>query len=523
MSKFGDNFQPGLILAFCFLLQWALLMTILTPVWDAAFYYAYVRSTVFDGDLDLENDLLLSYSPAGGQFEDKQAHRILTDTGRVFSPYAIGSAILMLPVVTVLRLALLPFGNFANGFEWPFLAGVATFSALLGFLAFWFTFRMAAAITGRKTALVAVVTLMFATPLIYYQFREPLYSHTAAAFTIAVLVYVWWRQLNAQASSLPGPAGSLILGGLLGLSVLVRWQQAIYAVLPLATVWFYIRQLPAGQRRKGLRPAIMYLLLLGVAGGLVVSLQLAQWHLFNGAWLLVPQGEGFMEWRAPYLQEVLFSPFRGLLFWMPVYFPAVVGLVLLARKKPRSCWPLVIVLFLTLYINSSTQDWFGGGGYGPRKFTGELIILGLGYAGFLAMLWPRIRWWVGVVLGLLLTWHQWIMLRYGLVERFGGRVLSTYPFRAESSRVVDFLRQFSTHLTDLFLRPIDFLVLPGSPIDYLVRQGYVPWPHIVGLVVIVLLLLGGWLIVRRSHSPWPWLVAGFVLIIVGNVWLILWA
>jgi hypothetical protein len=524
MSRFRRDVRPVIILAAFFLIQWALLMIILTPVWDAAMYYAYARSTVFDGDLMLENDLLLSYPTAGEPFVSKQAHTRLTATGRVFSPYPIGSAILMLPVLAIMRLILVPLGGFTIGYEWPYLAVASAFSTLLGFLAFVITYRLAAASTDRKGALLAVVTLMFTTPLLYYQFREPLYSHTAAAFVTALLVFVWWRQVQASESAkLPGTAGALFLGGLLGLTVLVRWQQAIYAVLPLAAVWFYFRRLPVGNRRPGIRPALIYLLWVGVAGALVVSLQLAQWRLFNGEWLLVPQGEGFMEWQAPYLGEVLFSPFRGLLFWMPIFFPALLGLFLLARKRPELCGPLIIVLFMSLYINSSTQDWFGGGGYGPRKFTGEIIILGLGYAGFLAALHSRIRWWVGGILGLLLAWHQWILLRYGLVESMGGRVLSTYPFQAESGTIADFLRQFSTHLPDLFQRPGDFLVLPGAPIDLLVRQGVLPTRHAAGLLLMVILLLGFWWVGRRFRIARFWLAIGLVVIVLGNVWLLLWA
>ena len=50
------------ILLLLFLVQVALCLSPGAPAWDGAFYYAYTRSAVLDGDLRLGNDLRVSYA-----------------------------------------------------------------------------------------------------------------------------------------------------------------------------------------------------------------------------------------------------------------------------------------------------------------------------------------------------------------------------------------------------------------------------------------------------------------------------
>ena len=166
------------------------------------------------------------------------------------------------------------------------------------------------------------------------------------------------------------------------------------------------------------------------------SIQLVLWKVYFNSWLTIPQGDFYVDYR-PLAAAHPLSPFRGLLPWMPVALPALIGLLLLARKNPYLVVPLFVVLLLALYVNASTRDWFGGGGYGPRRFTSELPIWALGYTALLAALAPRLRVWVGGLLAALLIVHQWILLAFGIPEELGGRVTSmapTYTWRRRHGR-----------------------------------------------------------------------------------------
>jgi hypothetical protein len=344
---------------------------------------------------------------------------------------------------------------------------------------------------------VAAVTLLFSTPLVYYLYREPLYSHGASAFVTGLCVYAWWRWRERMTA---GPA--LLIGGLIGLAGLVRWQHVVYLALPIGSaVEWWLNQ----RKRKELFLTdgkdhgrknwefIRYLVLVGVAAGVVFLIQLAQWRLFYGTWLTVPQGGAYVDWRAPFWRPVLFSTYRGLLTWMPVVMPAVGGLAWLARRKPGLAIPMLLVLLLETYVNSSTRDWFGGGGFGPRRYTSELTILVVGYAAFLQALPRPGRGVVALLLGLGLGLHQWLLLRYGLVERIGGRNLSMYPtYEWVEGSLAEFGGALAAHLPDL-RAPLDVFVLPGSPLDVVLRLGQWPAVHLAALLVGVGFVAGCWL------------------------------
>ncbi|MDX1687514.1 MAG: hypothetical protein R3248_05985 [Candidatus Promineifilaceae bacterium] len=513
---------PLVLLAAVFLLQWAAFMHVGGPSWDAAFYYSFGRSLAFDQDLKLENDLLLSYETASPDFVAKAMHADKTSTGRVATPFALGSGLLWLPLLAVVRLfAWLVGAAGGTGYEWYFAGTVASFSALSGLVAYGLAYRIARRETGRVVAALATVTVAFATPLLYYQFREPLYAHVSSALTITLCVYVWQRTYDR----LPPVREGVLFGVLLGLAALVRWQNVIYALLPLSSViWVWVRR-PAEERRKEWMRPVAYLA--GVAGSslIVFSIQLVFWRLVFGVWATIPQGETFMVWTDPFVRELLLSPFRGLLPWMPVFAPAVLGLLLQMRRRPRVVLPLLLILLLSTYVNASSRDWFAGGGYGPRRLTGELAIFVLGYAWLLQALPTAVRTAGGIVVGLLLALHQLLLLRFGLVERLGGSVVSMAPrFEWRETDLLTFGRQLLGHIPDVVRRPVDFFVLPGSPLSVWLQEGVFPLQHVLALAGAGLFLgLFLWLASRaprkgkRIVAP----AAALAAVLLLDIWLLL--
>jgi hypothetical protein len=498
--------KPESLFLLVLIFQWAFLFTIHTPAWDAAFYYAYSRSLVFDLDLDIENDLILSYLTTAPDFAARRLDQERTVTGRIVLPFAIGSSLLWVPWLFILRITaglthfFLGYPATLTGYEWVFLGGVATLSMFMGWLAFWIAFRLARQEFGQSAAFTATLTLMFTTPLLFYQFRDPFYSHTASAFISTLCVYVWWRGHD----KLPSLSAAVLLGVLIGLAALVRWQHLLYMVLPLAAVAGWWLSLPHRERHKqGLRP-ILYLSIVALATLALFSIQLVLWRIFYGSWITVPQGSAFMEWTAPYLRPTLMSTYKGLFTWMPVALPAVVGLILLAWRRPRLAIPLLIVLLLEIYVNSSTRDWFGGGGFGPRRFTGQLALFTIGYACLLHAFFQRGRTLIiaATPIALLLGLHQWILLRYGLVERLGGHNLSMAPdYRWSDLSWLAFINQLSGYAPAAISQPADFFILPGSPLHQLFGSGVLPLPHLLTLAMTGMFLL---LVLRL---PW-WLRSG---------------
>ncbi|HUS93738.1 MAG TPA: hypothetical protein VMZ24_01020 [Patescibacteria group bacterium] len=525
--------KPQIVIVAAFLLLWALLSKESYPTWDAAYYYAYTRSVAFDGDLKIDNDLRLSYPTATADFVNKGYDRVKTETGRVESPYAIGSSLIWLPGLVFLRGAV-AVGQSVNvlagqlsGYEWYFAPTISAFSALLGLLAFWLGYRVASPETSKFSALASVLTLLFATPLIYYQFFEPLYSHATSAFVNGLVVYIWWRSYRQN----PSYMQAILLGGAIGLAGLVRWQNVTYIFLPLVTtIWWWL-DMPASDRRLEWKRAIVSFTLLGLTILVVLSLQFSHWRLLYGSSITVPQGDSFMNLSAHFWIQVLFSPLRGLLSWMPVTFLAVLGLLLMAKKRTRLVFPLLILLLATLYVNSSSQDCFGGGGYGPRRFSSELVVFILGYSGLIEAIQGRVRKPIVAILGLGLVFHQWILLRFGLEERIGGRVMSMYPeYRWSEVSYEEFLKSIARHFSDIIASPRDFFVQPLSPLGELL-DGRWPGSQFFTLLAAAVILLLIWLLFEfirtRDYATQTYYYLGAIVVVafilIANIWILNWA
>lgn len=518
-----------LIMGF-FLAQWFLLFRFAGPTWDEAFYYVYARSVIFDQDLSLQNDFILSYETASADFIAKSFHADLTEEGRAANPFAIGSAILWLPWMAIIRLGLeagQALGFFSGewlGFEWPFHGGMTILSGLSGLLAFMVAYRIARAETERSSALLATLTLMVATPLLYYQFREPMYSHAMSAFVTTVVVYIWHRQYQSPTD----PLQAVVLGASVGLAGLVRWQNVMYLVLPVASIALWWLALPKDEKRGAWKKALLQVVLVGGTAVFVFSLQMSVWRVLYGSWITIPQGDAFMDWRAPFVKQVLFSTFHGLLSWMPVFFLAVAGLIAMGKKKAALVLPMLALLALEIYVNGSTRDWFGAGGFGGRRFTSESAILLVGYAGFLQLWQRKIRFGVGIVIGATLAVYNWTLLRYGLPQKIGGHVVSMYPgFEWVEENYATFLTTMFDRALNLFRRPLEFLLIPNTPLSLIVQEHSLPVKQLVMLVTtavfIILLWIGGRTIRRwqkkmnLSDYVLPVIVA--LIVVLANIWI----
>ncbi len=509
------RWSPAFWLITLFVVQWVLLFTRVAPNWDGAFYYAYARSLVFDGDWHLANDLVLAYPTSGQDFANKRYDLLLTATGYVQNPFAPGTALLWTPWLAAVRLLVTFLGwPEPTAYEWPFTLGAAALSALAGLAAFGLVWRLAADVAGRHLATLATLTLGLATPLIHYQFREPYYSHTTSALVVALCVVVWYA--HAQQPTPPTPGQGFLLGALVGLAALVRWQHLLYLTLPLLSVVWY-----AGVRRT-IAARVSYACALLAGAGLLFSVQLGLWRLFYGTWITVPQGESFIVWNAAWLRPALFSTFHGLFTWMPLAALAVWGLWRLAWRRPVLGLPLLMMLALQTYVNASTPDWFGGGGFGPRRYTSELVIWGIGYAAFLAGL-PRPNI-LGVLIGSLLAWHQWTLLRYALALRLGGQVVSMAPtFEWVDTTWREFGRQIGLYASQLWRQPGDYFLFQDSPFHQW-QQGQLPVEQaaalsgaVLGVGLIAALY---WLAPQRLKTRPVGIGLTVALTVMAHLWLI---
>jgi hypothetical protein len=356
-------------------LPWIALLAFLVPTLvdhtrridpgDPVHYYAYLRSLLFDGDLDLSND----YPLLGWHLN---AAGILP----------IGAPLLWSPlvlVVHVLRQAARLFGLAPpDGTEPLYQAAACLASVLCGAAGLFLLAHTLRRWFPPAASFWTTVCVWLGSPLRFYLSVVPPVAH-AAEFLAAVLVL---RSYLAFRDSASVRAGALC-GAACGLAFLTRPQDGLFLVLPAVEL---LRRLWRGPDRASLARAA-----LGLAGGFLLAAlpQLIVWQALYGTPLLIPHqrihGAGFVM-PHPELAGALFSPRGGLFASHPVLLVAAVGLVAFLRRDARYVAAAVPVLLAGWYVNASVFDW-----YHVRRYTGLVPLLAPGLAVVLTPL-TRVGW-----------------------------------------------------------------------------------------------------------------------------------
>lgn len=369
---------------------------------DEIQYFAYLRSAWFDRDLSFENEYRYFYDRGIARsdgFHETFLER-QTETGRRINFGTIGCAILWAPFYAAGDVAARLSGAPVDGFSRPYVAAVAYGSAVYGFLAILLAMRAA-----RRLGLDgfgAALAIWLGTPLLFYMYVAPPFSHACSAFAVALFISVWLR-VREQWS----PRGLAALGAAAALMAMVREQDAFFAFGPaLDFVW---TQVEAARRdgwknRTGALPgAVSGVLAFAVA----FAPQAVTYFILNGH--LGPHASvgRKMNWLSPHALQVLFSPEHGFFVWTPLALIALAGLLFLPRaggsrethsdpisggsRARQAAVCLVVMVLLQVYIGGSVESWTVAGAFGQRRFIALTAIMVIGYAALAATLqaWSR--------------------------------------------------------------------------------------------------------------------------------------
>ncbi len=401
---------------------------------DEIEYFAYLRSAYFDRDLSFDNEYRYFYDRniARAHFFKETFLDYTTPTGlrRNFAP--VGSALLWAPFYAVadagVRIArIFGSGVAADGFSRPYISAVAFGSAVYGFLAL-----VLSAIAARRIVGVTAVTLAaicFGTPLVFYMYVAPGFSHANSAFAVAAFVVAW---LHVRRNWSAG--GVAALGALAALMGMVREQDLFIAIGPAID---YVVQMGRAVRRGDRSPVeMLWKAALGTAAVAVFFLPQAIAYLtLYGHLGPSPDVQQKMTWTAPNAWRVLVSPDNGWFFWTPLALPALIGLVALACgyggrgagdaavDTPERRWIggiCLVMLASQIYVSGSLNTWAGAGSFGQRRLVGLTVFLVIGLATLLQMIragWPRYA--VNAIVVLSIWWNLGLIAQFaiGLMNR----------------------------------------------------------------------------------------------------------
>ena len=343
---------------------------------DGFYYFSYLRSMAFDRDVDFRND----YTLLG--LTDKPHLFQPTPTGHAQSAASIGPAILWAPFfaaghVVALRLGVSNPNVDANGISFPYRQAVCVAGLLYGLVGCWFCFRVTARFFEARLAALATTLAVLGSFILWYLIKEPSMTHGPSMAAVAGFIWAW-------IATRPGRTTRqwMWLGALAGFMTLIRWQNALFAVLPLCDA---IAALVAAARGSKARSVVRVLAdgaLFTLCATLAFLPQMIAWHAIYGSWLAVSPIGPKILWTDPQLVDILWSSRNGLLSWSPILYVGAVGLIMFAASVPSVGIPALIAVALMTYFNATVQDWWGSDGFGGRRFDGTIPFFCLGIAAF---------------------------------------------------------------------------------------------------------------------------------------------
>jgi hypothetical protein len=391
-------------------------------VGDAVHYFVYLRSVVFDGDLQFHNDYVRLYGlthPVPGVAWIYEP----LPTGYIRNVMPVGPAIAWAPLFLLVAAAVAILRLF--GVDYPLDGFAPLFQASSGFSGIvaatagaWISYLIAARSFGPRAAIWATLAIWLGASPLYYSLVSPAYSHALSMLTNAVVLLVWVSTKEREDFQ-----RFLLLGALIGCAALVRWQDATLFALPaLDAVVLFARWRGAWLPRAG--RAGMRLVAAGAAALVAFAPQIVVWQIIYGQPILVPQGGEFMRWSDAALLSVLFSDQHGLLTWTPIVALALAGLVPLWRHDARVAGAVTVLLLLAWYTNAAVSDWWAGEAFGSRRFVSCVPLLVLGLSALFARARSSALVIATVVVAVFL--NGLLLLQYQLFLK-GWREIAPYP------------------------------------------------------------------------------------------------
>jgi hypothetical protein len=343
---------------------------------DGFYYYAYLRSMAFDRDVDFTNDYrLLGLGDKAHLFQP-------TPTGYAQSAWTIGPAIVWAPFfagghIVARQLSRSDPNVSTNGVSFPYRQAVCIAGLFYALLGSWFCFRIAARWYPRPLAAAATAFVMGGSFMLWYIVKEPSMTHAPSMAAVAGFVWAWLATRQERTTG-----QWAWLGALAGFMTLIRWQNALFALLPACdAIALLVAAGRSGDRLRFGRTMMRGALFTGCAAAAFVP-QMIAWHSIYGAWFAVSPVGPQIRWSDPHLADILWSSRNGLFSWSPVLYCGAVGLVAFAVAQPAVGIPALLAVAVMTYFNACIQDWWGSAGFGGRRFDGTIPLFCIGAAAF---------------------------------------------------------------------------------------------------------------------------------------------
>jgi len=238
---------------------------------------------------------------------------------------------------------------------------------------------------------MATICVFMGSFMLWYMVKEPGMNHAPSMAAVAGFTWAWIATSPSTRSGQPRAMHEwALLGALAGVMTLIRFENALFAILPacdvLAILWVSAR---AGDRVALTRTVLGCLLCIACAA-IAFAPQL-MWKAIYGSYFGTLAIRPELQWADPHISDILWSSRNGLLSTSPILYVGAIGFVVFAFAQPSIGIPVLLAAAAMTYVNASFEDWWGGDGFGMPRFDGLIPMMTIGVAALSATLVSFVR------------------------------------------------------------------------------------------------------------------------------------
>ena len=284
---------------------------------DGLQYYAYIYSPIVDGDLDFTNEFK-EHNPRK-HFVPNTEYK--TPTGLVHNSHAVGSALMNAPFFLIGHgVAFLVEAPTDHGYTEIHTGAYNIGTIVYSFFGSWLIFLVLTQYLNFKKSesMFGIIFMIMATPLVYYTFMSPSFSHGDSFFAVSLFMFIWIKYRD-----IPTLRYWFFMGMCAGLIFLIRYVDIVFIVLPLLDYFIFKRNLITKISKLTSNLMVYF-------GSIILAFSphMAYWRILYGEILPRPMpieqyyiaggaSKKFMDWTTPHFYEFFFSLKHGLLSWHP--------------------------------------------------------------------------------------------------------------------------------------------------------------------------------------------------------------
>ena len=399
---------------------------------DGVGYFSYLHSLYFDRDLNFNNEYVrlnaLKNKVARAKLVKRGkkiriVYRRLKRTGMVPNAFSIGPAILWMPFYALTDFFYRGKKPKRSGYESIYLNIIRFSTVFYGFAGIFLLFMVLRRFFDETTGILAVFTILLASPMLYYFKNLPFYSHILSFFAVSAFLYLFYRIKDST-----NPLYWGILGIVAGLAALVRWQNSIFASLPV--IYLVAITIKEKFQSTELWKRMLNVVVLTISFFITFLPQMIAFKILYGSYFTVPQGGKFLTSFPRYMFHVLFSGHHGLFNWHPLLIIGLIGFLLpLKIKDPdfssRTFFYLALLAFLLQWwMNGSITQYWAGASFGARRFISSLAFLALGTGNFIKFILSSKR----TTKFYILLLNLFFIINFFMVKAFSKVIPAEEPF-----------------------------------------------------------------------------------------------